>query len=115
MVFSRSHTRTVTTAIGKSWLASAKIARKAKQWQTAYSAVLQAQQKDAPYSFIESSKLQKVMGDPLRALNELENSSNLLQLFDKAVVDLTEDVELPRMKAKVNPANFFFTDLLDVL
>ncbi|KAF9534591.1 hypothetical protein CPB83DRAFT_754578 [Crepidotus variabilis] len=93
--------RSVSAAIGKSWLASAKIARKARQWQTAYSAVLQAQKRDAPYSFIESAKLLKASGDPLRALNELENSSNRLQLFDKQFVDLTGDTELPRMKAKI--------------
>lgn len=87
--------------IGRSWLASAKIARKAGQWQTAYSAMLQAQQKKAPYSFIETAKLLKASGEPLRALNELENSIKLLRLFDDQVVDLTEDAESERMKAKV--------------
>jgi len=87
--------------IGKSWLASAKIARKAKQSQTAYSAMLQAQQRKTPYCFIESAKLLKSTGEPLQALNELENASKLLGLFDDQVVDLTADAESDRMKAKV--------------
>ena len=87
--------------IGKSWLASAKIARKSKQWQTAYSAMLQAQQRRTLYSFIESARLLKATGEPLRALNELETSSTLLGLFDDQVVDLTADAESDRMKAKV--------------
>lgn len=87
--------------IGKSWLASAKIARKAKQWQTAYSAVLQAQQSKASYSFIESAKLLKTSGEPLRALNELENSIKHLGLFDDQILDLTAEPDSNRMKAKV--------------
>lgn len=88
--------------IGKSWLASAKIARKAKQWQTAYSAVLQAQKSKVSYSFIESAKLLKASGEPLRALNELENSIKHLGLFDDQVLDLTADSDSNRMKAKVS-------------
>ncbi|KAF8961112.1 hypothetical protein BDZ97DRAFT_1664899 [Flammula alnicola] len=86
---------------GKSWLASAKIARKAKQWQTAYSAMLQAQQSKASYSFIESAKLLKATGEPLHALQELENSIKLLGLFDDKVLDLTMDADGERMKAKI--------------
>lgn len=87
--------------IGKAWLSSAKIARKAKQWQTAYSATLQAKRSKAPYSFIESAKLLKASGEPLHALLELENSVKLLKLFDDQVLDLTVDAESERMKAKV--------------
>ncbi|KDR84098.1 hypothetical protein GALMADRAFT_219929 [Galerina marginata CBS 339.88] len=87
--------------VGKSWLSSAKIARKSKQWQTAYSATLQAQQSKAPYYFIESAKLLKASGEPLRALLELENSIKLLGLFDEQVLDLTADAESERMKAKI--------------
>jgi serine/threonine-protein kinase ATR len=94
--------------IGKSWLASAKIARKAKQWQTAYSAVLQAQKSKVSYSFIESAKLLKASGEPLRALNELENSIKHLGLFDDQVLDLTADSDSNRMKAKVS-CLFFVT------
>ena len=95
--------------IGRSWLASAKIARKANQWQTAYSAMLQAQQSKTPFSFIESAKLVKATGDPLRALQELENSVKLLGLFDKDTVDIDltcPDPETSRMKAKVKVKSF---------
>ena len=97
--------------IGKSWLASAKIARKAKQWQTAYSAVLQAQQSKAPYSFIESAKLLKTSGEPLRALNELENSIKHLGLFDDQVLDLTAEPDSNRMKAKVKVC-FYYQEII---
>ncbi|KAH7931163.1 hypothetical protein BV22DRAFT_1052917 [Leucogyrophana mollusca] len=93
----------VTGEIGRSWLASAKIARKAGQWQTAYSAVLQAQQSNVRFSFLESAKLVKVTGEPLRALQELENSMRLIGLIeDKSdTIDLTEDsTDTKRMKAK---------------
>ena len=91
----------LTREIGKSWLASSKIARKAGQWQTAYSAMLQAQQRKASYAFIESAKLVKASGEPLRALHELENSVKFLGLFDENVLDLTMDVDTDMMKAKV--------------
>ncbi len=52
----------------------AKIARKAGHAQTAYGAVLQAQQRNAPFYFVEQSKLVKENGESLRALHELENS-----------------------------------------
>lgn len=87
--------------IGKSWLVSAKIGRKANQWQTSYSAMLQAQQRKTPYCFIESAKLLQASGDTLHALTELENSSKFHRLFDNQVVDLTADAESERMKAKV--------------
>ncbi|KAF9567437.1 hypothetical protein CPC08DRAFT_22231 [Agrocybe pediades] len=87
--------------IGQSWLASAKIARKARQWQTAYSAMLQADQRNVPYSFIDSAKLLKASGEPLRALTELENSARLHGFLDNQVVDLTEDAETQKMKAKI--------------
>lgn len=92
--------------LGLSWLASAKISRKAGQWQTAYSAMLQAQQNKAQFSFMESAKLVKVTGEPLRAIQELENSMRLLGLIDNKpsdVLDLTgDDDETNKMKAKVS-------------
>jgi len=95
-----------TGEVGRSWLASAKIARKAGQWQTAYSAVLQAQQNSARFSFMESAKLVKASGEPLRALQELENSMRLLGLIETDVIDLTDDdEETKRLKAKVS-SNF---------
>lgn len=88
--------------IGNSWVASAKIARKAGQWQTAYSAMLQAQQSQAPFSFVESAKLLKATGEPLRALQELENSMKLHGLLeDHDVLDLTVADEAKMMRAKV--------------
>lgn len=70
--------------------------------------MLQAQQSKTPFSFIESAKLVKATGDPLRALHELENSIKLLGLFDKDTVDidLTCDPETSRMKAKVKVQSF---------
>lgn len=95
----------ITKEIGQSWIASAKIARKAKQWQTAYSATLQAQQSNARFYFMESAKLVKATGEPLRALQELENSMRLSGLMeDPNTIDLTadDDAELKRMRAKAS-------------
>ena len=63
--------------------------------------MLQAQQRKTPYCFIESARLLKATGEPLRALSELESSSTLLGLFNDQIVDLTADAESDRMKAKV--------------
>ncbi|GJE85010.1 serine/threonine-protein kinase [Phanerochaete sordida] len=60
-------------SIGRSWLLTARLARKAGYKQTAYSALLQAQQLDAPYWFVQSAKLSKAMGDPLRAVHDIES------------------------------------------
>ncbi|KAF7294192.1 hypothetical protein HMN09_01147600 [Mycena chlorophos] len=92
--------------IGRSWLASAKIARKAGQWQTAYSAMLQARQHNVSFAFIESAKLVKATGEPLRALQELENSMRMMGLdMDDTkpkpnFVDLTGD----EMESRFMPA-----------
>lgn len=93
----------ITGQIGQSWLASAKIARKAGQWQTAFSAMLQAQHGNAPFSFMESAKLVRARGEPLRALQELEKSMHIFGLVDNGTtLDLTRDDEQSkRMKAKV--------------
>ncbi|KIJ69878.1 hypothetical protein HYDPIDRAFT_79167 [Hydnomerulius pinastri MD-312] len=98
-------TPSIVSEIGQSWLASAKIARKAKQWQTAYSATLQAQQSNARFYFMESAKLVKATGEPLRALQELENSMRLSGITaDPDVLDLTteDDAEFKRMRAKAH-------------
>ncbi|KAF9238832.1 hypothetical protein BU15DRAFT_88266 [Melanogaster broomeanus] len=98
-------TPSITNEIGQSWLASAKIARKAKQWQTAYSATLQAQQSNARFYFMESAKLVKATGEPLRALQELENSMRLSGITeDPDTIDLTaeDDTEFKRMRAKAH-------------
>jgi serine/threonine-protein kinase ATR len=95
--------RALTGEIGRSWLASAKIARKAGQWQTAYCSMLQAQQTNERFSFMESAKLVKATGEPLRALQELENSMSLLGLIENraGIIDLTDDDERKKMEAKV--------------
>jgi hypothetical protein len=102
--------RTLAGELGRSWLASAKIARKAGQWQTAYSAMLQAQQNKARFTFMESAKLVKVMGEPLRAIQELENSMRSLGLLDDNILDLTgDDEETHQTKAKVHHRFSFYT------
>ncbi|EJU06214.1 hypothetical protein DACRYDRAFT_112961 [Dacryopinax primogenitus] len=63
--------------IGKSWLTTARIARKAGYLQTAYSATLQAQKYNAPFAFIQTSKLLRVNGEPVRALQDLENAMEI--------------------------------------
>ena len=62
---------------------------------------------------MESAKLVKATGEPLRALQELENSMRLSGLMeDPDTIDLTadNDAELKRMKAKASehPFNIAF-------
>ncbi|KAG9017962.1 serine/threonine-protein kinase M1 [Tulasnella sp. 427] len=68
--------------ISKAWLNTAKIARKSKHFQTAYSAVLQAREMGDPFAFIESCKLIKADGDHFRAFQELENSIDHMPKLD---------------------------------
>ncbi|KAJ3474989.1 hypothetical protein NLI96_g12128 [Meripilus lineatus] len=87
--------------ISRSWLNSAKLARKAGYWQTAYCATLQAQQRKQPFVLIESSKLTKAIGESLNALQELETSMQVSDIEDQDVIDLTGDEDnSKRMKAK---------------
>jgi serine/threonine-protein kinase ATR len=72
--------------IGKAWIVSSKMARKAGYDQTAYSAVLQAREIDAPFAFVQQAKLSRANG-ALKALTELENSLSLL------VLDADSDTE----------------------
>ncbi|KZT05577.1 uncharacterized protein LAESUDRAFT_655532 [Laetiporus sulphureus 93-53] len=106
MVFglSGSGNRNIDNVVGEAWLASAKIARKAGHQQTAFSAILQAQQCKVPYSFTESAKLTKAGGEPLRALQELENYMRLLGILEDGtnVIDLTQDIDDPKLKAKTH-------------
>ena len=46
--------------------------------QTAYSALLQARQSNTPFTFVQSAKLSRSAGQPLKGLQELEGGSNLL-------------------------------------
>jgi serine/threonine-protein kinase ATR len=64
---------------------------------------------------MESAKLVKATGEPLRALQELENSMRLLGLIEdrEDVVDLTDDDnETKRMKAKVKTSLFPYITLV---
>lgn len=104
---SGSHSEGVKDATGKSWLTSSKIARKAGHTQTAYSAILQAQRCNTPYSFVENAKLVRTREDPLRALQELEKAMRLSGFLPRersqgqdAVIDLTVGSEEMRMRAK---------------
>jgi serine/threonine-protein kinase ATR len=71
--------------------------------------MLQAQQTDERFSFMESAKLLKTTGEPLRALQELENSMRLLGLIDDGpdVIDLTDDDESKKMKGKVKRLDLY--------
>ena len=88
--------------LGRAWLASSKMARKAGHFQTAYTSMLQARQLGTPYSFIQSCKLIHTEGDALRALQELNNA-----LKDPKVDTVTTptgvslDVEEQMLQAKV--------------
>lgn len=72
--FKLSTTPLLKPDIGLAWITSAKIARKAGYEQTAYSATLQAQQVDAPFTFLQQAKLSRVNGGAYKALTELENA-----------------------------------------
>ncbi|KAI0271954.1 hypothetical protein BGY98DRAFT_1091035 [Russula aff. rugulosa BPL654] len=70
---SRQHCGVLAGEIGRSWLITAKIARKAGHWQTAYSAILQAQESRTAFSLMQQVRLIRATGEPLRALQELEH------------------------------------------
>lgn len=84
--------------IGRAWLMTAKLARKAGHSQTAYSAMLQAQHCHASYSFIQGCKLIKANGESLRALQELENA---LQAMPEQVPVKDGNHADEQMRAKV--------------
>jgi len=95
--------------IGRSWLISAKIARKAGHWQTAYSAILQAQESRTAFSLMQKVRLIRATGEPLRALQELEHYLQTTRAQDSPpdsdviVIDITEDgSELKQQKARVS-------------
>jgi serine/threonine-protein kinase ATR len=72
--FSLATTDLLKPDIGIAWITSAKIARKAGYEQTAYSATLQAQQVEAPFTFLQQAKLSRQHGGAYKALTELENA-----------------------------------------
>ena len=53
--------------------------------------MLQARQNGARFAFIESAKLVKGSGEPLRALQELENALKSAGVIGEDVIDLTTD------------------------
>ena len=67
-------TTAVQREIGKAWILSSKMARKAGYEQTAYSAALQAREVDAPFAFIQQAKLTKLHGGVWKAHEELSKS-----------------------------------------
>lgn len=72
--FSPTNLSRVVAEVGRSWIATAKIARKAGFEQTAYSAILQANNNNAEFAYLQHVKLLKAIGQPLQALAELEHA-----------------------------------------
>lgn len=104
---SRQRFGVLSGELGRSWLVTAKIARKAGHWQTAYSAILQAQESRTAFSLMQKVRLIRATGEPLRALQELEHYLQTTRSHshsaDADVIDLTEDEgELKPLKAKVS-------------
>ena len=104
---SSTSNREIREVIGDSWLTTAKIARKAGHWQTAYSAMLQAQQCKVVSCFLESARLVRASGEHLRALQELENYMRSAGMLGQEkeppddVIDLTDEKIGPNITAKV--------------
>ncbi|WFD42131.1 non-specific serine/threonine protein kinase [Malassezia psittaci] len=67
----------VQSAIGQAWILTAKTARRAGHMQTAYSAVLQAVQNNAPYAFVQKAKLLAHSDKIQAALQELAHALHL--------------------------------------
>ena len=90
-------------SIGPLWLSTSKIALKAEHLQTAYSAILQANQLLADFTFVQSAKLYKANGQVYRALLEMEQGLNSLGVFD-ATKKLDFDPQVTKQVAKVSNA-----------
>ena len=88
-------------SIGPLWLSTSKIALKAEHLQTAYSAILQANQLLADFTFVQSAKLYKANGQVYRALLEMEQGLNSLGVFD-ATKKLDFDPQVTKQIAKVS-------------
>lgn len=87
----------INALVGRYWLASSKIARKAGHFQAAYSSLLQGRERGAPYYFIQGCKLLYSSGESIRALQELNNALALTGDLDSSdIIDLTEDDEETR-------------------
>jgi serine/threonine-protein kinase ATR len=91
--------------VGLAWIFSSKIARKAGYEQSAYSAVLQAKEADAPFAFVQQAKLLRANGGVFKALTDLQNSISIVKKVTAAdhIVDLTETgFQRERSLAKVS-------------
>lgn len=89
--------------IGPLWLTTSKIAIKANHLQTAYSAILQATQLRADFTFMQSAKLYYANGHLHRALQELEQGLKLLGALEPgAASKLTYDAAMLKKLAKVS-------------
>lgn len=60
--------------VGSLWLETSKIARKAGHFQTAYSAILQARDCHADFTFFQSAKLFKANDQTYKAIQEIDNA-----------------------------------------
>ena len=60
--------------IGRAWIKSSSIARKAGYEQTAYTSALQAMERDTPFAFIQQAKLMREHDGAFKALSSLQNS-----------------------------------------
>lgn len=85
--------------VGQSWVSTSKIARRAGHIQTAYSAVLQAVQCQAPFAFVQRAKLLALSEQTQGAIQELNNAlqsisaaaSSLTTSAGSTLIDLTKD------------------------
>jgi serine/threonine-protein kinase ATR len=106
--FGTSPTAAMRDEIGKAWILSSKMARKAGYEQTAYSAALQAKEVDAPFAFVQQAKLTKLHGGVWKALEELTKSLDPLIVHaenEGGVADKKDTEKYDRQKslAKVRP------------
>ncbi|GAA6058026.1 hypothetical protein JCM3770_003979 [Rhodotorula araucariae] len=100
----------VKTEVGELWLETSKIARKAGHFQTAYSAILQARDCHAEYTFLQSAKLLKSNGQAYKAVQELDNRLNpILASFKPGTVNdplVSLDKPSPLSKAALRRARW---------
>ncbi|OCF57218.1 hypothetical protein L486_04674 [Kwoniella mangroviensis CBS 10435] len=93
--YSLVNTPLFESEIGDAWILSSKIARKAGYDQTAYSAVLQAKEVDAPFAFIQQAKLNRTGGGIYKALTDVDNALKPFLNTD-VVIDLTGNRDFSR-------------------
>jgi FAT domain len=96
------HSSEAGSNVGQLWLETAKIARKAGHYQTAYSAILQAEQLKAPMAFLQSAKLKKANDQGLRAIQELDSA---LTILDSG--SISNEVRKSYAKVRFFPGNTF--------